>query len=236
VNHEAMQELLAGYALRTLTGEDAAAADRLLVDHVPGCLDCRRTLEAFQMVSADLALNAKPVAPPETLLPRLHREMGTPARRLRPVYLAAVAASVVAVVGMGGFALTQGVRANRFANQNRQLTNAFDFARANNASMTPVGPVTEMAASGVQECYVYGTNVPMPARGYTYALWVIQGTQPTFLGDFRPDDGVVVVHVTGLDPTTYDGLLVTEERVGSNPAAPGPVKWASATTVAAVAS
>jgi Anti-sigma-K factor rskA, C-terminal len=142
----------------------------------------------------------------------------------------------VAVVGMGGFALTQGIRANRFATQNRQLTDAFDFARANNASMTPVGPVTEMAASGVREAYVYGTRVPMPASGHTYALWVVQGTQATFLGDFLPDDGVVVVHVTGLDPTTYDGLLVTEERVGSNPAAPGPVKWASTTTAVSVAS
>ena len=232
MKHEAMQEILAGYALRSLSGEDAAAADRLLVDHVPGCLDCRRTLEAFQLVSADLALDVDPVAPPDTLLPRLHREMGAQARRRRPVYLVAIAASVAAVVGMGGFALTQGARANRFAVQNQQLTNAFDFARANNASMTPVGPVSEVSSPGVRECYVYGTKVPMPASGFTYALWVVQGTKATFVGDFVPDDGVVVVHLL-LDPTTYDRLLVTEERVGSVPTTPGPTKWESSSPVAA---
>ena len=121
MTHEAMQELLAGYALRSLAGEDAVAADRLLVDHVPGCMDCRRTLEAFQLVSADLALDAQPVTPPETLLPRLHREMGSQARRRRPVYLVAVAASVAAVVGLGGFAITQGYRANRVQGQFQQV-------------------------------------------------------------------------------------------------------------------
>ena len=232
MNHEAMQELLAGYALRSLSGEDAVAADRLLVDHVPGCLDCRRTLEAFQLVSADLALDARPVMPPDTLLPRLHREMGVQARRRRPVYLVAVAASVAAAVTLGGFALTQGSRATRLGAQNDLLTSALDFARVNNASMTRVGPVSELSSPGVRECYIYGTNVPMPAPGSTYGLWVVQGSQARFLGTFVPDEGVVVVHLF-LDPTTYDNLLVTQERQGAVPTAPGPTKWESSPPLAA---
>ena len=81
-----------------------------------------------QVISADLALDASPVTPPETLLPRLHREMGAQARRRRPIYLVAVAASVAAAVGMGGFALTQGARANRLGATNQQLAAAIDFA------------------------------------------------------------------------------------------------------------
>ena len=232
MNHEAMQELLAGYALRSLAGEDAVAADRLLVDHVPGCLDCRRTLEAFQLVSADLALDAHPVTPPETLLPRLHREMGSQARRRRPVYLVAVAASVAAVVGLGGFAITQGYRANRVQGRFQQVTDAMNFARTNNASMTPVGPVSDISSPGVRECYIYGSEVPMPASGFTYRLWVVQGSHATFEGDFVPEDGVVILRLA-LDPTTYDALLVTEERAGSVPTTPGPTKWTSSPPVAA---
>ncbi|MEA2550415.1 MAG: hypothetical protein QOE25_184 [Actinomycetota bacterium] len=235
MNHEAMQELLAGYALRSLAGEDAAAADRLLVDHVPGCSDCRRTLEAFQLVSADLALEIDPVTPPETLLPRLHREMGPQARRRRPVYLVAVAASVAAAVTLGGFALTEGARANRAQTQGNLIKDALDFAALHNASMTSVGAVSEVASPGVQECYIYGNGVPMPAPGYTYALWVIQGSTPRLVGDFVPDEGVVVLHLK-LDPTTYDGLLVTEEHVGVVPTTPGPTKWESQPPTAAVAS
>ena len=35
--HEAIEELLVGYVLRSLSGEDAARADHLLSDHVPHC-------------------------------------------------------------------------------------------------------------------------------------------------------------------------------------------------------
>lgn len=232
MNHEAMQELLAGYALRSLTGEDAAAADRLLVEHVPGCLDCRRTLDAFQSVTADLALDAEPVSPPETLLPRLHREMGAQARRRRPVYLVAVAASVAAVVGMGGFALTQGARANRLGVQNALFTDMTDFTQRNNASMTPVGPVSEVASPGVRECYIYGTDVPMPAPGHIYRVWLETGSEATFAEDFLPEDGVVLLRLA-FDPSTYDKVVVTEEPAGSVPTTPGQPKWESTPQLAA---
>ena len=234
MSHEAMQELLAGYALRSLSGEDAAAADRLLVDHVPTCPDCRRTLEAFQVVSADLALDASPVTPPETLLPRLHREMGAQARRRRPIYLVAVAASVAAAVGMGGFALTQGARANRLGATNQQLAAAIDFAGLHpNGTMTPVGAVNEVSSPGVRECYIYGRNVPRPTPGFTYALWLVKGSTARLVGSFVPDDEGVVAFRLALDPSSYDRVLVTEERQGSVPATPGATKWESSSQLAA---
>jgi len=42
-DHERIDELLAGYVLLSLSGEDAAEADRILVDHVPSCATCRAT-------------------------------------------------------------------------------------------------------------------------------------------------------------------------------------------------
>ena len=77
-DHEQIDELLAGYVLRSLSGEDAARADRLLSEHVPTCARCRATLADFQAIMADLALEAAPLAPPDALLPRLHRELGAP--------------------------------------------------------------------------------------------------------------------------------------------------------------
>ena len=73
--HDRIDELMAGYALRSLTGEDATEADRLLSEHVPGCARCRETLLALNDTVADLAFAADPIAPPDTLLPRLHREL-----------------------------------------------------------------------------------------------------------------------------------------------------------------
>ena len=54
-DHERIEELLAGYALRSLDGPDAEDADRLLADHVPTCLTCRRTIADFREVTGDLA-------------------------------------------------------------------------------------------------------------------------------------------------------------------------------------
>ena len=74
--HESIEELLAGYVLRSLSGEDAARVDRLLSDHVPLCPACRDTLAVFQGVTADLALEPRRMTPPDTLLPSLHRDLG----------------------------------------------------------------------------------------------------------------------------------------------------------------
>ena len=87
-DHERIEELLAGYALLSLEGEDAAEADRLLSEHVPGCARCRRTLADFQTLSGDLALAAPPADPPETLLPRIHRAMDeVPLEGRHPVFV-----------------------------------------------------------------------------------------------------------------------------------------------------
>ena len=99
-SHETIEELLAGYVLRSLSGADAVRADHLLSDHVPSCPACRDSLAVFQGVTADLALAARPLDPPETLLPRLHRDLGSQGPRRRPAAIFAAAASVVAVVAV----------------------------------------------------------------------------------------------------------------------------------------
>lgn len=74
--HEAIEELLAGYALRSLSREDAALTDSLLLDHLPSCAGCRDTLAIFQRIAGDLALAVPAVASPESLLLRLAHELG----------------------------------------------------------------------------------------------------------------------------------------------------------------
>jgi hypothetical protein len=48
-------------------------------------------------VMGELALGADAFPPPEMLLPRLHREMGPPVRRRRPLAVVAAAASVASL-------------------------------------------------------------------------------------------------------------------------------------------
>jgi hypothetical protein len=224
--HDQIEELLAGYVLRSLSGADAAEADRLLTEHVPGCSSCRSTLDAFQAVAADLALEAAPVAPPETLLPRLHRELeprGGRMSRWSPARIVAVAASVVLVVGLGGLAVTQLGSTTTLAPAD--LEGALRTATMPGATQTNLGHATEIAAPGLQEIYIYGEGVPAPPAGSEYALWALSGSSARYLGSFSPDQSGRVLLKLTIDPSTFDQLLVTAEPTGSQPSRPGDPAW-----------
>ena len=231
-DHEAIDELLAGYVLRSLSGEDADEADHLLSDHVPTCAACRDTLAAFQDLSADLALDATPLSPPETLLPRLHRELEPPASRRRPVQIFAVAASVVAVVGLAGLAVTQGLRASDANSRAEDFRSAAQMALRPDSNQVPVGPVNELTAPGVEEFYVMGDNCPQPPEGSVYRVWIVSGDQPTFVTDFLPEDGQVFLSIP-FDPSRYDDLWISVEPAGSEPTTPTDVEWQASGSAAA---
>lgn len=225
-DHERIEELLAGYALRSLSGEDAAEADRLLSEHVPSCLTCRGLLSDFQSLMADLVLAATPMTPPDTLLPQLHHELEPRTRRGRPMQLLAVAASFVVIAGLAGLAVTQGIRAGHGEARANTIANMMDFVAQPDATVAPVGPTTEISAPGRELFYLYGRDVPMPAPGLVYRVWLVSGTTPTYVGEFLPDEGFVGVEI-GFDPTRYDTLWVCLAPAGSEHVAPsaGDILW-----------
>jgi hypothetical protein len=218
-DHERIEELLAGYVLRSLSGEDAVEADRLLFEHVPSCVTCRALLTDFQSLTADLALAAPPMRPPETLLPHLHRELEPRTRRGRPMQFFAVAASVVVVAGLAGLAVTQGIRANHGEARATALSSIMDMVAQPDATLSPVGPATEISAPGREVFYLYGRDVPMPSPGMVYRVWLVAGSTPTYVGEFLPDEGFVNVEIR-FDPSRYDTLWVCLAPSGSQRVAP----------------
>jgi len=233
-DHETIEELLSGYVLRSLSGEDAATADRLLSDHVPFCAACRDSLAVFQAVTADLALDAAPVAPPDTLLPRLHRDLGTQGARRRPIAAIAVAAGVVAVVGLAGLSVAQGVKAGNARSRMNGIAQALDFARQQGTSMVQVnssrsntGPITEMVQPGAEEFYLVGRDLPAPPDGTVYRVWLLSGRTATFAKDFLPLPGLTVVPLA-FDPARFDGILISVEPDGSAPLVPHEEIWRTA--------
>lgn len=233
-SHDAIDELLAGYVLRGLSGPDAAEADHLLTEHVPGCVQCKTTLEAFGAVAADLALATPAIRPPDTLLPRLHRELeprsarGGRAGRWSPARLVAAAAGFVLVLGAGGLAVTQLGGGNVSTLASADLQQALQFATQAGATTTDLGPAREIAAPGVEEFYIYGMHVAQPPAGSVYRLWVQSATETVHLGDFVPTpDGTVLLRVA-IDPTAYDRVIVTVEPADSEASEPSEPAWEAA--------
>jgi hypothetical protein len=174
------------------------------------------------------------VAPPETLLPRLHRELEPPAPRRRPAQLFAVAAGVVAVVGLAGLTVSQSIRANNADVRADALANAAQIATRDDARLVPVGPVNEVSAPGVEEFYVVGDGVQSPPVGMVYRVWIVAGGVPTFVGDFLPEGGEVFFTIP-FDPSLYDDLWISIEPADAPTDAPSSSQWWSASASAAAA-
>ncbi len=229
--HERNLELLAGYALLALEGKDAEEADRLLTEHVPWCATCRTSLEDFRALTGDLALAAGPSEPPDLVLARVRRGLSdVPVRRRRGAGLAALAASVAALVGMAGFSLSLGSRVTR-AEQDRgtalEVLSAMQQPGANpvaleaTSSTTP-GGLVEVSGPGLERMYLYGDEVPSPSPGSAYQLWLGSAGTFTAVGEpFVPANGIVLLRLT-VDPSRYDEVLITEEPLDAVPTVPTP--------------
>jgi anti-sigma-K factor RskA len=232
--HQRIEELLAGYALRTLSGDDGRVADRLLSDHVPDCASCRATLRAFTDIAADLALAADPAAPPETLLPRIHREMEPRPRRAGARW-AGVAAGVAVVVISGGLAISQSLRAGSLSEQQRQLIAAMHAANQPGANHLSIGaadpggpePVLGITAPKERQLFLVGQDIPLPQPDYVYRVWLIEEGTAVYAGEFVGGQDVTV-EVIEVDPAVLDSVRITVEPAGSKPTTPGRTVWEAA--------
>ena len=238
-DHERIEELLAGYALLTLDGKDAAEADRLLADHVPSCLVCRRSLADFRAISGDLALHAEPVAPPDLLLPGIHRAMDEAplAGRSRRGAFVALAASVAALFAMGGVSLSMASRASRAETSTQTALEVLSAMRSPSSDPVTLDPqggtpegssFLEVARPDVRTLYLYTETCPAPEPGMAYQVWL--GTDGEFsrYGElFVPDAGLVLLELE-VDVSRYDEIWITEEPADSEPSSPNaasPHSW-----------
>lgn len=230
-DHDRIEELLAGHALRSLSGEDAAEADRLLAEHVPSCATCRRALQDFEAVTGALALSADPVAPPDTTLPRIHRSMRRAAdhRSLRRGAVAGFAATVVAVLGLGGLSFTMMNRAQVAEERTEIAIELASLMASPGVEPEPVEPqenapsgtsFVQVSAPDVRRMFVTADLCPDPAPGHAYQLWLgSDGVFRPFGPMFVPDDGFVLLDLT-VDVSVYDEIWITEEVAGTSPTRP----------------
>jgi hypothetical protein len=234
-DHERIDEMLSGYVLRALSGEDAVEADRLVSEHVPRCARCRETLADLQAVAGELGLAAPPATPPDTLLPRLRRELGErPSAPRRPLTVWTTAAAAVLVLGLGGWNAVLSQRVTRAETQQATMAGAFSTL-SDPASETleladeaPPAPRLYLAyVPGSGHMYLFGRGVPEAPEGRVYWLWGVRGERFVPIAAFAPDDGVVVVEILR-DPTRFDRLLIAEDVEGVFTGRPGEIRWEAA--------
>lgn len=220
-DHQRVEELLAGHALGGLDGDDAALAERALVEHVPECDRCRRAWDGYRQVASDLALSAPPAPTSETLDARLRRtvaaEPAVPVRRSRGALVAAAAGLVAVLVGLSGFSVMRSV----------QLADEVEAARQDQASIFdafstavhPEGQTIPLNGYGDEQAVLYyvpgrprgylmATNLPKPR--HAYHVWFVDDGQMWHAGVLRVRSGRAVLSCR-TDPTQWDAVMLTDE-------------------------
>lgn len=223
VDHERVQELLAGFVLRALEPEDVREVEELIATHLSECDECRRALDAFEQVAGDLALAAPSRTPPKLLEGRLRRELRVPGGQRRWVAALPFATSVALVAGL--FVWNAHLTARIGHAEQRQATSA-ELLSAVSHPASKVLPLpiegvrtsaseapAQLAAAllpGRPVLYVFG-SMPPPRNGGVYTVWLGAAGRYVNVAEFVPERGSVLLAVR-VDPFGYDGLLITEER------------------------
>lgn len=230
-DHQEIQELLAGYALRSLSGPDALEADRLLSEHVPACTACQEMVQDFGALAGELALVADPIQPPDLLLARLRRDLRDPsggrAGRWSTAWVAASVAGLVLVLGLGGMLLAGGGSGTSATLAAADLSQVAAAAESPDAQTHDLGQVAEVSVPDRSGFFLWGEQVAPPPTGMMYHLWLIADGEAHDVGAFAPDAaGIVAIHVDV--EGSYDEVLVTVEDAALAPDVPGDPAWSLA--------
>ncbi len=213
-----VRELLPGFALGCLDPGDVKAVR----EHLASCDSCRQELAAFQEVSNQLALGVPQADPPPWLEARVMDRLPK-ARRPRPRYLRPVFAAAAAVL------VTALVAGN--------ILQAFKLIPPRGAGH-PQGLVTVALAGTENASEAYGTMVLEPVEnrgvlavrglqrldaGHVYQLWLIREGQRVSGGVFSVDaDGYGALMV--VVPVWFKGFKdfgISIEPAGGSPSPTG---------------
>jgi hypothetical protein len=216
--HEAVQEVLAGYALHALGPDQEEEAESVIASHLLYCADCRNALEGFQRIAGDLALAADSHRPPRTLSATLKRDLRRTGRHMAVWTGRAIAvAGVVVVLGtlawnmhltgrVSDAELRQGRQTELLATVSHPSSRVVPLAWHLQASR---GSLAAAYVPGRQHLYLFG-SVSDPREDHVYQVWLAQGGRFVRAGSFVPERGLVLLRIER-DPSGYDGMLITEE-------------------------
>jgi len=224
-----IDDLVAGYLLGALERDEHARVDA----HLTACASCQRVYDESRELLAVLPADAEDLAPRPNVKQQLLRTAAMETRpspanvtrieesrawsRVRQWAPMAAAAAVIAIVaGVTSWAVILNNRLNERDDELAQLNQLVDSIAASGAVLTMEGTDAApdlRAALVVPEdgrgVVVLADNVPAPAPGQAYHLWLWDGDTPVYGGVLVPDDnGHIVRAVPDIELAQFDRMEV----------------------------
>ena len=200
------------YVMDALDPAERAVAEQ----HLGTCAECRAEVTQFQELTAPLAAEVPPVAPPpqlrESILAQVAQTPQDNVRSLRPrrrtQWLAAAAAAVV-LVG-GGSAIAFWPQTPPPVSAVQQVESAADAA----TFTAPLGGGTMriVASKSLNRSVIRLSDVSALPTGKVYQAWMLADTGPTSAGVVTPGQDVVMKG----SPNAATGAAVTVEPAGGS--------------------
>jgi anti-sigma-K factor RskA len=253
VNHDDFAALAHGYALGTLTDDEA----RRFATHLQTCEECRRSVHEMAVVGEALARALPPQVPPPGLRDRVLSRATAPAvtaqataRRAMPYgWLAAAAILVAAVTSVLAWQyreeaararLEQQATARQLqsleqqiaqlqagvstAAQTRSVLAARDMARIELSGQAPApGATGRVFWSPTHGLVFAATNLPELPPGRVYQLWVVADAPISAGIGQLTSGGELSVVSTPTAPARPKAFALTIEPEGGRPAPTGPM-------------
>ena len=214
-DHERVEELLAGYALAGLDGDDRGLAERAIAEHLPDCPRCRETLDAFRAIAGDLALAAPPTTPPDLLGSRLSRTIApAPSLGARRASWAMVGAAVVALGLLSGWNVMLSDRLGDAEVRQRWMAEAVATLGSPDAGVLSLdgsveGQIHLLWAPDAERMYLVASGMSPVEQG-VYQVWLVDDEGWRSGGTFVPEEGVAMLPMDE-DPGTFQEIVITHE-------------------------
>jgi anti-sigma factor RsiW len=220
-------DLLPAYALGSLDEDEA----RLVQEHLPGCLVCRRELDAFQRIADGLSLVAPDVPPPDALRHRLTeriqrlkpepRQRSTGWRLPQRLVPAGLVAGLVLIVllGISNLVLWQRLQSMEMV---RGPLGMRAIALQNTTAASAASGFVVISADGADGVLVVD-ELPQLDENHEYQAWLVRDGVDTNAGVFSVDEsGYRGMRLNAPESLLlYSNVYVTVEPTGGSGAPTG---------------
>lgn len=216
-----LHSLMAPYALDALDHDERARFEA----HLDQCVDCQHELSGFMATAIRLG-DAVSHTPPPALRERLLAEISVTPQQ-RPVVsslaerrglrrtlprLAMAAAFLVGTVGVGGYVVERN-NADAAHSQNVAMSSVLSADDVTTAShdFKEGGSVKLFSSASADSAVIIAKDMPRPAAGKVYQVWMIDSSGPTSEGTFTTGGQMIMDGVADADR-----VAVTVEPAGGS--------------------